>query len=199
MSAPPVAVFYAGANGAVKSTMREQQQDTYPGMLHLDPDAIAREIRPQDPRSVDVLAAKETIRRFRAALVQCKNFSLETTLSGVTILHRIRETREAGYWIELHYVGLPDPECNVERVRERAERGLHSIDPDVVRRRYKDSLENLPKALPLVDIAFLYDNWARPLHPYVVYAEGAFSTLDAPLPKWIQTSMEMDASRSASA
>lgn len=194
MKQPPLAVFYSGANGAGKSTMRERQQDTYPDMLHLDPDAVAREIEPRNPRSVDIQAAKETLRRFRKVVASRKSFSLETTLSGITILHRIKEARDAGYWIELHYVGLPDPQCNIERVRERAERGLHFIDPDVVRRRYTESLKNLPKVLPLVDIAFIYDNWNKPMHPYVVYADSAFSELDKPVPEWIKSALDLHAS-----
>ena len=81
-----------------------------------------------------------------------------------------------------------------KRVRERAERGLHFIDPDVVRRRYSESLKNLPKVLPLVDIAFIYDNWSRPMHPYVVYADSTFSELDTPVPEWIRSALNLHAS-----
>lgn len=77
MKQPPLAVFYSGANGAGKSTMRERQQDTYPDMLHLDPDAVAREIEPRNPRSVDIQAAKETLRRFRKVVASRKSYSLE--------------------------------------------------------------------------------------------------------------------------
>jgi predicted ABC-type ATPase len=42
--------------------------------------------------------------------------SIETTLSGHTILKRLRETRDAGYEIGLNYIALNDLEVNITRV-----------------------------------------------------------------------------------
>ena len=181
----PLALFYAGANGAGKSTMRERQAGDYPDMLHLDPDAIAREICPAAPRTVDIAAARETLRRFHQVLQSQHPFSLETTLSGESIFRRMQEARRAGYWVELHYVGLPSSDCNIERVRERAERGLHDIVPDTIRRRYQASMHNIPKALSLANLAMLYDNWERPHHPYLLYHDQHWQVLGQPLPTWL--------------
>ena len=97
----------------------------------------------------------------------------------------MQEARRAGYWVELHYVGLPSSDCNIERVRERAERGLHDIEPDTIRRRYQASMHNIPKALSLANLAMLYDNWERPHHPYLLYHDQHWQVLGQPLPTWL--------------
>lgn len=61
-------IVYAGANGAGKSTLRADGVD--PVDLEIDPDRIAREINPVDPRSVDFAAGKEALARFDRALAE---------------------------------------------------------------------------------------------------------------------------------
>lgn len=83
-------VVYAGANGASKSSLRAGGSD--PVEVEIDPDRIAREINPADPRAVDFAAGKEALRRFDQAIAEGKSLSLESTLTGRNVLARMQAT-----------------------------------------------------------------------------------------------------------
>ena len=152
----PLAVFYTGTNGAGKSSLRSI--NSFPDLKTIDPDAIARTINPDDPRSVDVQAGREAIRQFREAIAQRQGFSMETTLTGRSVLDRLRKAKEAGFTVHLYYVGLSSAELNIERVAVRVANGGHHIDEADIRRRYTESLENLPRAMELADSGAIYSN-----------------------------------------
>lgn len=149
-------IVYAGANGAGKSTLRADGGD--PVDLEIDPDRIAREINSADPRSVDFAAGKEALRRFDQALSAGLSLSLETTLTGRTVLTRMQAARDAGYDVMLRYVAVATSDVNIERVAARVAAGGHWIEPEVVRRRVAGSLENLPAAIAIAHRAMLLDN-----------------------------------------
>lgn len=148
--------MYAGANGAGKSTLRADGAD--PVDIEIDPDRIARQINPGDPRSVDFAAGKEALRLFDATLAEGRSLSLETTLTGRSVLGRMQAARDAGYDVTLRYVAVDDPETNIRRVQARVIAGGHWIDPDTIRRRVEGSLQNLPAAVAIAHEAVLIDN-----------------------------------------
>ncbi|WP_246281385.1 hypothetical protein [Saccharibacillus qingshengii] len=76
----PVMTVFAGTNGAGKSTISLQMQEWIGEVV--DPDQIAMRLNPNDPRSADLTAGKEAIRRIRALIAAKQNFTVETTLSG---------------------------------------------------------------------------------------------------------------------
>ena len=152
----PLAVFYTGTNGAGKSSLRSI--NSFPGLKTIDPDAIARTINPDDPRSVDVQAGREAIRQFRETIAQRQSFSMETTLTGRSVLDRRKKAKEAGFTVRLYYVGLSSVELNIERVASRVAKGGHHIDEADIRRRYTESLGNLPRAMELADSGAIYSN-----------------------------------------
>lgn len=57
----PVMTVFAGTNGAGKSTLSMQMR-AWLGEL-VDPDQIARELKPDDPRSVDLSAGREAVKK----------------------------------------------------------------------------------------------------------------------------------------
>ena len=134
-------IVYAGANGAGKSTLRDAGAD--PVEVEIDADRIARQLSPGNPRAADTAAAREALQLFDRAIREGRSLSFETTLSGRTVLRRIRVAKRVGYEVALRYVALNDTEENVRRVEQRAAGGEHWIEPDVVRRRALGSLANL--------------------------------------------------------
>lgn len=176
-------IVYAGANGAGKSTLRADGAD--PVDLEIDPDRIAREIRPADPRSVDFAAGKEALRWFDRALAEGRSLSLETTLTGRTVLGRMQAAKDAGYEVILRYVAVSDADVNIRRVQARAAQGGHWIDPDTVRRRVAGSLENLAAAVAIADRAVLLDN-SGDSHRRVLDIERGRIAFEAPdPPAWL--------------
>ncbi|KKL78675.1 hypothetical protein LCGC14_2022490, partial [marine sediment metagenome] len=87
------------------------------------------------------------------------SYALETTLSGRTLLNRVRRNRENGYYIKLIYIILDTPELNQLRIASRVARGEHNIPEEVVRRRFERSRHNLwNKYIYLVDEWHLFNN-----------------------------------------
>ncbi|MCI5149981.1 MAG: Zeta toxin family protein, partial [Candidatus Electrothrix sp. MAN1_4] len=81
----------------------------------------------------------------------------ETTLSGKTHLRRIAQWRDQGYFVLLHFLRLESVELAVERVRLRVQEGGHHIPEDVIQRRFKRGLKNLPLYQDAVDKWKLWD------------------------------------------
>ncbi len=176
-------IVYAGANGTGKSSLRAGGADAVD--VEIDPDRIARQINPADPRSVDFAAGKEALRLFDRTLHEGRSLSLETTLTGRTVLGRMQAAKDAGYEVTLRYVAVNDATINIDRVQARVVQGGHWIDPDTVRRRVASSLENLPAAMAIADRSVLLDN-SGPVHRQVLIVERGRVLHEAPdPPRWL--------------
>lgn len=95
---------------------------------------------------------KELASRHRA-------FAFETTLSGRGHLSMFRKLQAQGYRIHLFYLWLPSIQLAIQRVRDRVQRGGHSVPEEDIRRRFGRGLKNLfLDYLPLLDDWTLLDN-----------------------------------------
>lgn len=182
-------LIYGGPNGSGKSSLRDHGRRTDGVEVVIDPDRIARSINPLSPREADRAAGQETLRLFAATLAARQTMSLETTLSGQTILRRLRLAKDAGYWVELRYVALDFVDLNIERVQARAAKGGHDIAPDVIRRRYASSFSNLPETLSIVSRAVLIDNSGAVPRAVLETVEGRIVTTAPDLPGWLRSLM----------
>jgi predicted ABC-type ATPase len=180
-----LALFYGGTNGSGKSTLREVD-DTSKIQFHIDPDAIARGINPLNPRSVDIAAGREALSQFQHAVNHGISFSMETTLTGAGIIKRMQEARDAGFSVELRYVGLGSPEKNILRVAERVAKGGHHIDDAVIHRRYSDSLANLIQAIKIAHTVQIRDNAGDFAVTHVQIEKGIVRLLTNEQPDWIK-------------
>ncbi len=178
-------IVYAGPNGAGKSTLRDIGGD--PVEVVIDPDRIAREISPAAPDSVQVEAGRAAILLFQRCIAEGKSISLESTLTGNTVLKRMRDAREAGYDVLLRYVALQSAKLHIERVRQRVRKGGHHIPPDTIIRRYENSLDNLPKALEIAGNATVIDNSAREKRFLLRAERGVIMELAPNPPRWFQS------------
>ncbi len=176
-------IVYAGANGAGKSSLRAGGAD--PVDVEIDPDRIARQINPTDPRSIDFAAGREALRLFDRTLAEGRSLSLETTLTGRTVLGRMQAAKDAGYDVTLRYVAVNDVATNIRRVEGRAMQGGHWIEPETIRRRVAGSLGNLPAAIIIADRAVLLDN-SGSNHRRVLGIERGRVLFEAPdPPRWL--------------
>lgn len=171
------AIFYGGTNGSGKTTLRNISSGEIE--LNIDPDAEARKINPNNPRSADMAAGRKALQLFDDALSVDLSFSMESTLTGKSILKRMQKASDQGYHVELRYVGLSSADLNVQRVHERVAKGGHHIDDDVVRKRYQESRNNLSEAIRIADVVVIWDNsqdkimeCARITGGVVEYVEG---------------------------
>src|SRR3546814_5614452 len=60
-------------------------------------------------------------------LASRRTFGIETTLTGNSELALMRAAGEAGYQVNLVYVGVRDVRHSIGRVRERVSRGGHDV------------------------------------------------------------------------
>ncbi|MCG7386020.1 zeta toxin family protein [Paenibacillus sp. ACRRY] len=157
----PVMTVFAGTNGAGKSTLSMQMRE-WLGEL-VDPDQIARELKPENPRSADLSAGREAVKRIRSLIRSGTNFAIETTLSGSFVLKHMQIAKENRYEIVVYYIGLQDVQMHIDRVASRVEQGGHWIAEEDIRFRYGQSLQNLTPALAIADQVIIIDNTYEPL------------------------------------
>ena len=151
-------VIVAGVNGFGKTTL----YNIYPEMrlaCRVNPDEICKQMGGdwRDPVA-NLQAGKAALRLLDDALACGKPVNQETTLAGHGVVNRIVKAKEAGYRIEMHYVGVDSVEIAKARIRHRVAIGGHGIPDADVERRYARSLENVKKIVSKVDELFFYDN-----------------------------------------
>lgn len=160
-----LAIFYCGTNGAGKTTLRSFNKDTV--QIVIDSDHIAMEINPQNPRLADLEAGRKAVELFQFAVKNQISFSMESTLSGKSILNRMKLAKEKGFYLRLNYIGVNKVSINLDRVKARVKAGGHFIDEQTIRQRFDISRGNLITALSYCDEVLIYDNSAE--MPEVVF------------------------------
>ena len=179
-----LAIFYCGTNGAGKSTLRSFNRDSV--QIVIDSDHIAMQINPENPRLADIEAGRKAIELFKFAIKNNISFSMESTLSGKSILQRM-EVAKKNFYTHLNYVGVDDPKINIARVKARVKAGGHFIDEETIKRRYQISRENLIQAILLNDETFIYDNSSdSPKIQLVISANKTVTKLTDKLPQWCE-------------
>lgn len=128
------AIFYCGTNGSGKSTLRSFNQDAV--QIVIDSDHIAMQINPQNPRLADIDAGRKAIGLFHFAIKQHIGFPMESTLSGNSIIQRMKTAKENGFYVHLNYIGINRVEINLARIKARVKSGGHFIAEDIVKYRY---------------------------------------------------------------
>jgi predicted ABC-type ATPase len=179
----PELTIVAGANGSGKSTLTKLSSINIP---LIDPDAIAREIAPNNPESAAIAAGRKAIELARSYIRSDCSFIVETTLAGNTYLNLMREVKALGWLVRLIYIGINQPTTNIQRVHTRVELGGHDVPREDILRRYERSLANLNKAAKIVDTLILYDNSTSAGHELIATIESDLTVLHVPeLPGWV--------------
>lgn len=86
------------------------------------------------------------------------SFSFETVMSHRGKLAEVIEAKEMGFKTYLYFVCTDDPTVNIERVKNRIDKGGHAVPSDKIIKRYKASLDNLAMAIGVFDKCYLFDN-----------------------------------------
>jgi predicted ABC-type ATPase len=131
-----------------------------------------------DPEAERADAARIALARIDAMLRangDSVDFSIETTLAGLTYLRRFREAIGRGWRLHLLYFAVATPEAALARIARRVSEGGHHVPEHEARRRVARSLANLPRYLALTDLWRVFDNNAG--QPRVA-AEGRTGCLD---------------------
>lgn len=140
----PICWIIAGPNGAGKTTFALKYLPDVAGCKNfVNADLIAAGLSPFAPEKELLAASRLFLKEIQRFIKQRESFGFETTLSGRSYFKLIRDLLVKGWQVELIYLALPDAEMSVRRVEERMEHGGHSVDEEVIRRRFPRSLDNL--------------------------------------------------------
>lgn len=153
----------AGCNGAGKTTA---SFTILPEILackeFVNADEIAKGLSPFQPEKVAIEAGRIMLNRINELLKAGENFAFETTLSSKSYRTKVLEAQQNGYTVTLLFFWLQNVELAHERVKTRVLEGGHTIEPEVIRRRYYKGIQNLFDIyLPIVDGAMILDNSDR--------------------------------------
>jgi predicted ABC-type ATPase len=156
---PATLCIIGGCNGAGKTTLARELLPRLGLMRFLNADEIARGLSPLDPSLVAFKAGRLVIEEARSLISAGSSFALESTLSGKTYVAMLREARERGFRVVVHYVVIGSAAQAVERVRLRVKLGGHDVPAEDVVRRYERSRKHLLEDyLPLADEWGVWDN-----------------------------------------
>jgi predicted ABC-type ATPase len=181
----PVLTIIAGSNGCGKSTLTSSARDKFQQTPVLDPDAIAKSIQETlVSNNSDIEAGKRVLRRAEELIAAGQSFTVETTLSGSTYLKMAARAKEAGFNIMAVLVGTASVEINIERIKERVEKGGHDVPEEDQRRRYPRTLANMKRLLPHADLAVILDNSGASGYILVAFGHEGHMHWNEPVPEW---------------
>jgi len=182
-------VVVAGSNGAGKSTLSATLR-TPQSIPVLDPDAVARALRPDAPEQAATQAGRDILRLQKEYLSRGQSFAVETTLAGTSILRLMEDARRNGFRIDLRYIGLEQVQIAIDRIAVRAARGGHTIPVVDVRRRFGRSIQHLAGAIERADHVLLIDNTSEQGPRDVLKMEdGQIIMRVVDLPNWVHTAL----------
>lgn len=177
-----LAIFYCGTNGAGKSTLRSFNQDKVE--IVIDSDNIAMQINPLNPRLADIEAGRKAIELFQFAVKNQIAFSMESTLSGKSILKRMENAKARNFRTRLNYIGVDSYKINIARVKARVKTGGHFIDEETIRKRYHISRKNLIDAIFINDETLIYDNSEKKPNLILQIVDKKIIKIADKIPNW---------------
>ena len=115
------------------------------------------------------------------------SFSFETVLSHPSKLEFIKKAKQNGYRIYLYFVATDSPEININRVAIRVAKHGHHVDEQLIRERYKRSLDLLFETVKFTDRAYLFDNSGKYYELVAEITDGKKVEMldyDKQIPQW---------------
>ena len=177
----------AGPNGSGKTTLIKRYIERFVNQVPVvNPDEIAVAINPSAPGSAAMQAGREALKLQNQYLNEGKSFLLETTFSGKRELKILQKAKEKGFKTNLIFVGLTDPERNIDRVGRRVLDGGHDVPTEDIIRRYHRSMNNLAAGLTLADRAFVFDNQGKKHQLIAVFEQGNIVRRADYFPAWFK-------------
>lgn len=92
--------------------------------------------------------------------------------------------KENNFKTRLNYIGVDDPDINIERVKARVKAGGHFIDEETIRKRYYISHENLINAIFINDETLIYDNSETKPNLILQIANKKVIKISEKIPNW---------------
>jgi len=191
----PVFYLLAGPNGAGKSTLYRSAVAS--GLIPADIEFVNADLHEAqvlghiaDARQRSTEARRWADARREQLLRAGQSFVSETVFSHPSKVELLRAARAAGFQVVLLVVCVDDARQLLNRVAQRVEQGGHTVPPERILARYPRTLEHLATAVPLADLALLFDTTAArgqdivPPRLVARLRRGVPTFQAAPLPRW---------------
>ncbi len=175
----PLLLIIGGPNGAGKTTFaREYLTREMKGLRFLNTDEIARGLSPFDVDSVALKAGRIFLEEVKGEIAAGKSLAIESTLSGKAHAKIIRNAKEAGYLIRIHFLWIPSARFSRKRVTQRTKQGGHDVPSEAIKRRFPRIFRNVAELyLPLADQWKIWDSSETPPKQLANYTSHAISSL----------------------
>jgi len=156
----PRCIIIAGPNGAGKTTFARNYLLQDAGIENfVNADSIAAGLSPLKPERAARAAGRLLLQELDRLSMAGESFALESTLSRLTYVDRVKSLKESGYLIEIIFLRLETPELALKRVLHRVKQGGHHVPGIDVRRRFDRGLRNFEQFYrPLADQWAMYEN-----------------------------------------
>src|SRR5262249_52189460 len=130
------------------------------GVVHfVNADLIAGGLSPLRPELAARAAGRVFLQELDRLGSERRDFAFETTLSGLTYVHRIQTWKSAGYQVQIIYLRLGSARLALRRIAGRVRQGGHAVPAADVVRRFERSWSNFISVYrPLADRWEIYDN-----------------------------------------
>jgi predicted ABC-type ATPase len=156
----PTLYIISGCNGAGKTTA---SMTILPEILKckefVNADSIASGLSPLNPDSVSFQSGRLMLKRIDELLNEDENFAIETTLTTLSYISLIKKAKRKNYKIILIYFWLETINLANQRIAERVKKGGHSVEKNIVKRRYYRGIYNLFNIfIPHVNEWIVFDN-----------------------------------------
>lgn len=93
-----------------------------------------------------------------ACLQDRRSLIFETVFSAQEKMDYLEKAIEGNFFVRLFFIGTESPDINASRVAKRVMEGGHTVPIEKIISRYQKSIDNLCKALRIVDRGYVYDN-----------------------------------------
>ncbi len=139
----PRLYIIAGPNGVGKTTFAREFLPNYADCRNfINADLIAQGMSPFSPETAAFHAGRLMLGEINLFAKRRADFGFETTLSGRSHLHLIRQLKNQGYATHFFFLWVPTVELALLRVRGRVLKGGHDVPEAVVRRQFDRSIKN---------------------------------------------------------
>lgn len=148
----------AGPNGSGKTTLTKWLQAAGIDFgEHINPDDIAQTLSGSYEERVREAQRVADVRRV-ACVERGLSFSFETVMSHPSKIEIVERAKAAGFFTQLFFVGIDDPQTNIDRVALRVSRGGHDVPKERIVARWHRTMDQLARAVATVDRAYIFDN-----------------------------------------
>lgn len=170
----PYLYLIGGVNGAGKTTFaKEYLPNELECLRFYNSDEIAKGLSPFDPSLAQFQAGKILLGNIRESLKKRETFALESTLSGKSYANYLKEAKNLGFKIVIHFLWLPSVEESWKRVENRVIEGGHAVPKEAVKRRFPRVFNNFINLYaPLSDEWHFWDASQAPIE-FISYSASS--------------------------